>query len=86
MKRFPQKSTPIFPHTLIYRTYFLDPNNRTWAKETYDIQVHYPKRILVVGRRSDFNTDVWLVIINDYKDIEIMTFDDLINGVTARYI
>lgn len=68
-----------------YKTYFEDPNNRNWAKETYGIQVHYPKRILVVGRRSDFKTDEWREIINDYRDIEIMTFDDLIDGVVAQF-
>ncbi|PTT03977.1 hypothetical protein DBR11_00780 [Pedobacter sp. HMWF019] len=68
-----------------YKTYFDDPNNRAWAKENYNIQVHYPKRILVVGRRVDFKTDEWRDIINDYRDIEIMTFDDLIDGVVAQF-
>lgn len=56
--------------TRTYRTYFEDPNNRTWAERTFGIKVHYPKKILVVGRRADFKTDEWREIINDYKDIK----------------
>lgn len=68
-----------------YKTYFEDPNNRVWVKKVYGIQVHYPKRILVVGRRADLKTDEWREIINDYRDVEIMTFDDLIDGVVAQF-
>jgi len=68
-----------------YQTYFEDPNNRNWSNITYGIQVHYPKRILVVGRRTDFKTDEWREILHDYRDIEIMTFDDLIDGVVAQF-
>ena len=68
-----------------YKTYFEDPNNRLWVDKKYNIKAHYPKRILVIGRRWDFSIDEWRAIINDYKDIEIMTYDDLIDGVVAQF-
>lgn len=68
-----------------YKIYFEDPQNRTWVENKYNIKVHYPRRILVIGRRWDFSLDEWRAIINDYKDIEIMTYDDLIDGVVAQF-
>ncbi|MBA7586644.1 hypothetical protein ES708_28647 [subsurface metagenome] len=68
-----------------YRTYFDDPNNRKWVKDKYGIKVHHPRKILVIGRRWDFSNDDWKEIINDYKDIEIMTYDDLVDGVIAQF-
>lgn len=68
-----------------YKTYFEDPNNRIWVEKKFSIKVHYPKRILIVGRRWDFSIDDWKSIVNDYKDVEIMTYDDLIDGVVAQF-
>ncbi|MBU7570683.1 MAG: DUF4263 domain-containing protein [Flavobacterium sp.] len=71
--------------TRVYKEYFEDPNNRNWVEQKYNIKVRYPRRILVVGRRWDFSSDEWKEIIDDYKDIEIMTFDDLIDGVVSQF-
>ena len=71
--------------TRVYREYFEDPNNRNWVKEKFKIDVRYPKRYLVVGRRWDFPNDVWKEIIDDYKDIEIITFDELVDGVVSQF-
>jgi hypothetical protein len=71
--------------TRVYREYFEDPNNRDWVKEKFNINVRHPKRYLVVGRRWDFPNDVWKEIIDDYKDIEIVTFDELIDGVVSQF-
>lgn len=68
-----------------YKTYFDDPNNRNWFEEKYDFKVFHPKRYLVMGRRWDFKSDDWKEIISDYKDIEILTYDDLIDGVVAQF-
>ncbi|AKP51539.1 Shedu anti-phage system protein SduA domain-containing protein [Cyclobacterium amurskyense] len=68
-----------------YKTYFEDPNNRKWMLEKYGVKVQKPKRILVIGRRWDFATDEWREIISDYRDIDIMTFDDLVDGVVAQF-
>lgn len=71
--------------TRVYSTYFDDPNNRKWFEEKYGFKVHKPRRWLVVGRRNDFDSDIWREIISDYKDIEILTFDDLIDGVVVQF-
>lgn len=70
--------------TRTYKTYFDDPNNRKWFEDKYGFKVHHPKRILIVGRRFDFSDDDWKEIISDYRDIEIMTYDDLVSGVIAQ--
>ena len=71
--------------TRVYKEYFNDPNNRKWVEENHNIKVKHPKRILVVGRRWDFSSDDWKDIIDDYKGIEIMTFDDLTDGVVSQF-
>lgn len=71
--------------TRVYATYFDDPNNRKWFEDKYGFKVHKPRRWLVVGRRSDFASEIWREIMHDYKDLEIMTFDDLIDGVVVQF-
>ncbi|MDO2434837.1 DUF4263 domain-containing protein [Aeromonas veronii] len=71
--------------TRVYVTFFDDPNNRRWFEENYGFKVHKPKRYLVVGRRHDFKVDVWREIQADFRDLEIITFDDLIDGVKAQF-
>ena len=71
--------------TRVYRQYFEDPNNRTWVEETHGIKVRYPRRIIVIGRRWHFPSEDWKEIANDFKDIELMTYDDLVDGVIAQF-
>ncbi|MBA6339601.1 DUF4263 domain-containing protein [Colwellia sp. MB02u-10] len=71
--------------TRVYSSYFDDPNNRTWFEKKYGFKVHKPRRVLVVGRRNDFDSDVWREIMHDYKDIDILTFDDLVDGVAVQF-
>ena len=71
--------------TRSYETYFDDPNNRRWFEEKYGFKVHKPRRILIVGRRSDFSSDEWREIQADYRNIEIISFDDLVDGVVAQF-
>lgn len=71
--------------TRVYSTYFDDPNNRKWFETKYGFKVHKPRRWLVVGRRSDFDSDIWREIVADYRDLDIMTFDDLIDGVVVQF-
>ncbi|MGO4366455.1 hypothetical protein [Pseudomonas sp. PAB10] len=71
--------------TRVYSSYFDDPNNRRWFKEKYGFDVYKPRRWLVVGRRFDFSSDVWREVISDYKDVEIINFDDLVDGVVAQF-
>ncbi|EKO3457988.1 DUF4263 domain-containing protein [Vibrio parahaemolyticus] len=71
--------------TRVYSTYFDDPNNRRWFEDKYGFKVHKPRRWLVVGRRHDFDSDVWREIMSDYRDLDILTFDDLIDGVAVQF-
>jgi hypothetical protein len=71
--------------TRIYKEYFNDPANRKWFENEYGFKVLKPRRILVVGRRWDFDNDEWKEIISDYIDVEIMNYDELIDGVTAQF-
>lgn len=36
-----------------------------------------------MGRRWEFENDVWRSIQNEFQDLTILTFDDLIDGVAA---
>lgn len=71
--------------TRVYKEYFEDPNNREWVKTKYDLNVRYPKRFLIVGRRWDFSSEEWREIISEFKDIEIISFDELIDGVVSQF-
>lgn len=71
--------------TRVYSTYFDDPNNRKWFEDKYGFKVFKPRRWIVVGRRHDFESDVWREIMSDYRDLEILTFDDLIDGTVAQF-
>ena len=71
--------------TRVYSSYFDDPNNRKWFEEKYGFKVHKPRRWLVVGRRHDFDSDVWREIMHDFRDLEIITFDDLVDGVVVQF-
>jgi len=71
--------------TRVYATYFDDPNNREWFETKYGFKVHKPRRWLVVGRRNDFESGIWREIISDYRDIDILTFDDIVDGVAAQF-
>lgn len=68
-----------------YQEYFEDPNNRIWFENKYQLKVRKPKRFLIVGRRGDFNNDEWKEIISDYQDVEIYTYDDIIDGVVVQF-
>ncbi len=71
--------------TRVYKNYFEDPNNREWVKNTYGIKVYNPKRYIVVGRRYEFDIDEWQEIQSEYTDVEIITYDDLIDGVISQF-
>lgn len=71
--------------TRVYKEYFEDPNNRSWIKTNHKITVRYPRRTLVIGRRWNFSSEEWKKIIEDYSDIDILTYDDLIDGVMSQF-
>ena len=71
--------------TRTYANYFNDTNNRIWVKEKYGIDVYKPRRILIIGRRANFDREEWREIVADYNNFEVMTFDDLVDGVVAQF-
>ena len=71
--------------TRVYSSYFDDSANRAWFEKKYGFKVHKPRRYLVVGRRHDFDCDVWREIMHDYRNLEIMTFDDLVDGTVVQF-
>lgn len=84
-EKFSAEISSYVAQTRVYRSYFDDPNNREWFKQTYDFSVYKPRRILVVGRRADFEPQVWRELQADHQDLEIITFDDLIDGVVVQF-
>lgn len=71
--------------TRVYSEFFDDPNNRTWFEEKYGFKVYKPRRYLVVGRRADFAPEQWRSIAADYRDIELLNYDDLVDGVKVQF-
>lgn len=71
--------------TRVYKEYFEDPNNRTWLENNHKIKVRYPKRFLVMGRRWDFKNEEWKDICEEFNQLEILTYDDLIEGVVSQF-
>lgn len=71
--------------TRVYRDYFDDPNNRTYVKNKFGINIYRPKRHLIIGRRWDFENPEWRAIAADFPDLTIHTYDDLIDGVVMQF-
>ncbi len=71
--------------TRVYERYFEDPRNREWFKKQYGFDVYKPRRILVLGRRSDFVVDEWREVISDFPLVEVHTYDDIVDGVVAQF-
>ncbi|WP_298150344.1 Shedu anti-phage system protein SduA domain-containing protein [Flavobacterium sp.] len=84
-ERFSAEISSYVAQTRVYRSYFEDPNNRAWFRQNYGFNVYKPRRILVIGRRADFEPQVWREIQADHQDLEIITFDDLIDGVVVQF-
>ena len=70
--------------TRTYSEYFDDPRNTKFAKDKYGINVLYPRRWLVIGRRWMFSTHEWKSIENEFKDFAIRTYDDIVDGVRSQ--
>lgn len=71
--------------TRVYKEYFNDPSNRKWFEGKYGFKVLKPRRILIMGRRWDFDNEEWKEIVSEYNDVEIMNYDELVDGVTAQF-
>lgn len=71
--------------TRVYQEYFDDPNNRAWLEEKYQVKAYRPKRYLVAGERSHLRSDDWRKIASDFRDISIINYNDLVDGVVAQF-
>lgn len=71
--------------TRVYAKYFDDPNNRKWFENKYGFKVYKPRRYLVIGRRNEFKSDEWIEIKSDYDNLEIITYDDLVDTVMSQF-
>lgn len=81
---FSAKLSAYVAQTRVYEEYFEDPRNKSYVAEQHGITVQYPRRFLVVGRRWMFSTDDWKKIQNDSRNLTIITYDDLIDGVRGQ--
>ncbi|MDO9531042.1 MAG: DUF4263 domain-containing protein [Deltaproteobacteria bacterium] len=77
--------TSYISQTRVYREYFDDPRNREWVQSKYGFKVYKPKRYLIIGRRWHFSSDEWREIASDHKDLFILPYDDLIDGVVVQF-
>lgn len=84
-EHFSSELNTYIAQTRVYATYFDDPNNRKWFEKKYGFRVYKPKRYLVIGRRNDFEMDEWIEIRADYNNLEIITYDDLVDTVISQF-
>lgn len=68
-----------------YVNYFDDRANRLWLKENKGIIVDRPKATIIVGRRMDFSNEEWRDIVHSYRDVDIKSYDDLIDTVMCQF-
>lgn len=71
--------------TRTYNNYFNDPKNREWVQKKYGFKVLNPRRTLVMGRRWHFPSDTWKEILSEFPDLDILNYDDLVDGVVAQF-
>lgn len=84
-KQFNAQINSYIAQTRVYEQYFEDPNNRRWVERNFGFKVYKPKRYLVIGRRTDFDCDEWIEIKSDYTNLEIVTYDDLVDTVVSQF-
>ncbi|OME83092.1 hypothetical protein BK120_14925 [Paenibacillus sp. FSL A5-0031] len=70
--------------TRTYREYFEDPRNRRNVEGKFGINVYYPKRHLVIGRRHMFSSEVWRAIEAEHPSLSILTYDDIVDTVMGH--
>jgi hypothetical protein len=67
-----------------YREYFNESRNCDYVENTFGITIDHPKRYLVLGRRWDFENAAWRAIQAEYPDLTLLTYDDLLDSVSAQ--
>lgn len=71
--------------TRVYEEYFDDSANRQWIEKEHGFKVLKPKRYLVIGRRWDLSAEELRKIQSDYRNIEIISYDGLVDGVVSQF-
>lgn len=84
-EHFSSELNTYIAQTRVYANYFDDSNNRKWFEKKYGFKVYKPRRYLVIGRRNDFGMDEWIEIRADYNNLEIVTYDDLVDTVISQF-
>jgi hypothetical protein len=67
-----------------YRRYFSDPRHRMGMREKHGLTVETPNITLVIGRRFDVNTSEVRMLLSEHSGIDLMSYDDLVDGVVAQ--
>lgn len=70
--------------THFYKEYFAESANRKYVRDKHGIEVDHPKRVLIMGRRWQFESKVWRSVASEFPDLTILTYDDLLDNVTAQ--
>jgi hypothetical protein len=72
---------------LRYRDWFRDSSNRRSLVERVGMEIYEPELIVVIGRSSEFLDALdRQTLVSDMKDIQIVTYDDLVNFAARRRI
>jgi hypothetical protein len=72
---------------LRYRDWFEDPHNRAKLKDRVGIEVFRPRISVVIGRRSEFASELERQrIAADHPDLELVTYDDILEFAKRRLL
>lgn len=70
---------------LRYRDWFEESHNRTNIKERFGMQIYRPRLGVIIGRGDEFVSEFERQqIVSDNKDIEIVTYDDVVELAKRR--
>lgn len=62
-----------------YRNYFENPRNREAFHKKYGLLAYRPKIVVIIGRSRDFHCEIErMTILDEYKNIQVMTYDDIL--------
>ncbi|EMA6356448.1 DUF4263 domain-containing protein [Salmonella enterica] len=67
-----------------YVRYFSNENNRGSVYKIHGLQVENHKVTIVVGRCCDINTTEIREIMSEHTDINLISYDDLVDAVVAQ--
>lgn len=83
-RRFSSWFSEYIAQTRVYKSYFDDKANRQLTKEIHNINLLNPRRVIVIGRRKNFNIEETRTLLSDHNNLRVMSYDDLIDGVVAQ--